>query len=380
MSLPSTSNAAALLRRMAFSRPASALLIIVLFWFAAAAGFAGFAGKWGLRETDQDSYRFGAAAMLDSTAARPFVYRQLGPMLANLAARLTPAGVKNFVVARLDPATTFSRLTQLKTPELQFKAIVILYLSFLALFLNLFVLRQIALDAGSGRLPAIIGPMTLALAMPYLQTVGGYFYDDIEFLFLSVAFLLAARGQALLLLALIVPANLNKESFVFYLPTLYPLLRLGLSKLKARVLLIVAVCLSGVVDVLVRREFASAAGGTVEFHLRDNIITYLKSWAYREWDLTYGLVGPRGFFVGTAVVVAIVVIRGLGTCPLAIKRHLACAAIINLPLVLLFGSPGEIRNLGFLFVGFSVLMALAINATLKPQETPARSLHWKDGV
>jgi hypothetical protein len=364
---------------MAFSRPASALLLIVLFWFAAAAGFSGFAGKWGLRERDPDGYRFGATAMLESTAARPFVYRQLAPVLANLAARITPARVKNFVVAHLDPAATFTRLTQLNTSELQFKATVILYLSFLALFLNLFVLRQIALDAGSGRLSAIIAPMTLALAMPYLQTVGGYFYDNIEFLFLSLAFLLAARGRYLLLLVLVVPANFNKESFLFFLPALYPLLRLTLSKLKARLVLLAALCLSAGENLLVRRQFANTAGGAVEFHLRDNLSTYVKNWAYREWELTYGLIGPRGLFIGTIVVVAIIVIRGLGSCPAAIKRHLAYAAMINLPLVLLFGSPGEIRNLAFLFVGFSVLVALAINATLRPQDVQKSSLYCQGG-
>lgn len=379
MILPSAATAGNHLRRMAFSRPASALLVIVLFWFAAAAGFSGFAGKWGLRETDQDSNRFGVTAMLESTAARPFVYRQLGPLLVNLIARATAPKVKNFVVSHLDPAKTFARLTQLATPELQFKATVILYISFISLFLNLFVLRQIALDAGSGGVAAVIAPMALALAMPYLQTVGGYFYDNIEFLFLSLAFLLAARGRFVLLLTLVIPASVNKESFLFFLPTLYPLLRLTLSKLKARLLLIIALCLSGVVNILIRDEFASASGGAVEFHLRDNISTYLKNWAYREWEVTYGLVGPRGFFIGTVVVIAIVAIRGLGRCPLAIKKQLGWAAIINFPLVLLFGSPGELRNLGFLFVGFSILAALAINATLNSREPQTTGLYPRKG-
>jgi hypothetical protein len=361
------------LRRAAFSRPASALLAIVLFWFAAAAGFSGYAAKWGLRETADDSYRFGATAVLEATAYRPFVYRQLGPLLANLVARVTPAKLKNFVVAHADPASSFSRLTQLKTPELQFKATVMLYLSFGALFLSLFVLRQIVLDTGAGRVPALLAPMTLALATPYLQTVGGFFYDNIELLFLSVAFLLAARGRILLLLALAAPAALNKESFVFFLPTLYPLLRQRVSARVAQWTLVIAACIAGLVDYLVKLQFANAPGGTAEFHLRDNISTYLHSWAYREWEQTYGLMGPRGYFIGTIVVVAIVAIRGLGDCPPAIKRHLAYAAIINVPLVLLFGAPGEIRNLAFLYVGFTVLMALAINSTLKPQDSLASS-------
>jgi hypothetical protein len=50
-----------------------------------------------------------------------------------------------------------------------------------------------------------------------------------------------------------------------------------------------------------------------------------------------------------------------------------------LPLVLLFGSPGEIRNLAFLFVGFSVLVALAINATLRPQDVQKSSLYCQGG-
>jgi hypothetical protein len=144
-------------------------------------------------------------------------------------------------------------------------------------------------------------------------------------------------------------------------------------------LLAISICVSGAVNIVVRHEFANAAGGVVEYHLRDNISTYLKSWAYREWELTYGLIGPRGFFLGTALVATIVVIRGLVSCPLAVKRHLACAAIINLPLMLLFGSAGEIRNLAFMYVGFSVLMALAIDVALKSQDTQAARLYRHEG-
>ena len=73
-----------------------------LFFVAAAASFNGFYDKWNLRDTlngsTQGTYLF--EPMVDGTAARPFVYRQLLPMLANWIDARIPEQTKDLLFAQ----------------------------------------------------------------------------------------------------------------------------------------------------------------------------------------------------------------------------------------------------------------------------------------
>src|SRR5882762_9414630 len=62
----------------------------VLF-FAAAAAFNGFYTKIGFREGDPAR---GFEAIIDGSGARPYVYRQLIPLITEAAARTIPQGVQ----------------------------------------------------------------------------------------------------------------------------------------------------------------------------------------------------------------------------------------------------------------------------------------------
>lgn len=183
-------------QNLANSRSISLLLLCSFFWIVAAASFSGFVGKWGLRDGSQ---RFGVEIMLDATAQKPFVYRQLAPLVANFLDRHVPENLKNVLTARIKPEKTFAKTTSVVNPKYHFRYICIYYFSFFALFLSLFILRQILLDFGIGSVTAIVTPTAFVLAFPYLQTVGGYFYDNLELLFASLAFLIASRGMPLLL-------------------------------------------------------------------------------------------------------------------------------------------------------------------------------------
>src|SRR3954447_2250566 len=61
------------------------VFFFILFFAAAAASFNGFYSKWHLREAGTTQYlpRVSFEAMIDGTADRPFVYRQMLPMVAN---------------------------------------------------------------------------------------------------------------------------------------------------------------------------------------------------------------------------------------------------------------------------------------------------------
>ena len=354
--------------KAAASRPASLLLLFTLFWITAAASFSGFMGKWGLRDGDK---RFGIEVMLNATAHKPFAYRHLVPMLANFADRMTPEPLKKYVAARIKPEKTFARATDVINPELRFRYIVICYLSFVSLLLSLFVLRRILLDMRIGDTASIVAPMSFVLALPYVQTIGGYYYDSIELLFMSLAFLIATRGRVLLLVTLALAATSNKETFFFYLPTLYPLLRQRLSPKAALTTTILAILAAGIINVLLKTALFDSPGAVAETdHFLTNIRSYLRPWTYLQYEFTYGIISPKGTFLGTLAVVAIVVLRSWTRCPITVRQHIAIAAALNVPLFFAFCQTGELRNLSLLFVGFVILIGLAMDPVINHVTVP----------
>jgi hypothetical protein len=343
-----------------WSRTASLLLLCAAFWLAAVASMAGFMAKWGFHDGRPD---FGFEAMLDRTAEKPYVYRQLLPVLSGLVARVTPPAVKERLVEDLHPGKFYARVETPTSTEVGFRYVVVYYLTFAALLASLFCLRRAALDAGAARLPAIVAPILFALALPYVQTRGGFFYDSVELLCLAAAFLLARADRAWWIVLLALPATFNKESFFFFLPALYPLLREHASRGKALAVLGCGLLAAGAVNAATKMAFLDAPGGVAIWQLWDNVRQYLHPAQYFRLENTYALVGPKGLSMLAIVIVALVVARGWPACPLPVRRHVLLAAAINVPLFLAFAAPGELRNLSFLFVAFAVLIALAITRT-----------------
>lgn len=340
------------------SRAASGFLLFAFFWIVAAAAFSGFAGKWGLRDGDP---RFGVSAMLQHEAHKPFVYRQLVPDLARRLDVVASNKVKDKVARRFRPDEVFAKARPGSTPGERFRYAIVYYASFLSLLGALFVLRRTLLHFNVSPLAAVLAPTAFALAFPYLQTVGGYFYDTVELLFASLAFLLALRGRLIALAALVLVATLNKETFFFVLPALYPLLRQHLARRTAWSAVALLVLLAGLMNVALKVAYLEAVGGAAEFHLLANLEAYVTGSAYFRLETTYGLVGPARAFVGTLAVLGIVLWRAWPLAPRVVRRHLAICAIVNLPLFLAFCATGELRNLSTTFTGLVLLVAFLID-------------------
>lgn len=180
----------------------------------AAAGFSGFMGKWGFRDTED---RFGIVEMLDGTATKPFVYRQLAPLIADGIIQITPPKLKEIIATKVRPEKTFSKVSTQLDIDHKFKYNIIYYLCFLSLFFSLFILRKILLYLECSPTASAFSPVLFVLGFPYIQTYGGYFYDNIEVFFMAAAFLCALKKRYILLFCLTIPATLNKEVF-FYQP------------------------------------------------------------------------------------------------------------------------------------------------------------------
>ncbi|MEY3898504.1 MAG: hypothetical protein RLZZ214_4026 [Verrucomicrobiota bacterium] len=352
--------------RISASRGASWLLLGAFFWIVASAGFSGFIGKWGLSGTAEHpaaEERFGLPIMLDGTAHKPFVYRQFAPLIAKGLEKILPEKIKGYACRRLLPKPQLEHMYSPPAPELRFQHLVVYYLSFFSLFLSLFILRRVLLDLGIGNLVAVLAPVSLILALPYIQTVGGFFYDNIEIFFLSTAFLLAGRGWAWSLIALALPAALNKETFIFFVPALYPLLRHHLSVKFSALAAGGAILAAGLVNVAVKFAFFhSERGGVAELHVLKNLKFYLNPLNYVQFnEVTYGVMGPKGFYFGTILVIAVLIARSWPSAPNRVRWHLLIVSAINFPLVLIFCAPGELRNLSLVYVGLTVMIAYALD-------------------
>lgn len=353
------------------NRWANIFLLSVIFWMVAAASFSGYIAKWGLLDTGGMN---NIERILDGTAERPYVYRQLVPSIANFLDKNLSSGIKDVIIGQHDIDKIYVKTSGFAKPALRFRYLIVYYSTFFSLFASLFILRAIVLENGSNPTISILAPTALALALPYLETVGGYFYDNVEILFLSLSFLLALRGKILLLFIIIIPATLNKETYFFFLPTLYPLLRIYRPPVMSTLILVGAVAISGAVNVVVKYVYAANLGLPAIFQLWENLRTYAMPWFYRRTEITYGLIGPAKMSFITIAVVVLLLLRGWQACSNSVRQHMLLAGVISLPLFLTFASNGELRNLSLLFVGMTIIISKAIEYTTAPRPVAAIAL------
>ncbi|WBM69117.1 hypothetical protein OH773_13060 [Buttiauxella sp. WJP83] len=343
-------------------------LLFVIFWMASSASFSGVMGKWALLD---GQVRNGIENMLSGSAYKPFVYRQLAPFIANTIEKNTPEEIKTFVTDNFKPEKTFSKITVSNDVTLKFKYIIIYHLCFASILFSLFTLRKLLLSMGCSQISSIMSPILLALYFPYFLAGGGYFYDGIELLFMSLAVYLCINKKWLPLLVLTIPATLNKETFFFFAFTLYPLINSEMEKKKAIVFTLSIILISGIINIITKHIYANNLGGALEFHLVENIKAYFDyhTYIYVEKVNTYGIVGLGGTSLAFILLMFIIFKNGMPLCDKKTKQHIGLVTLISIPLFVLFSGTGEIRNLSFFLVSLAVLTGLIIDRYFLNQNT-----------
>ena len=358
-------------------------LLFVFFTAIAAACLNGFYTKWRLNDGHP---AFSLAAMVDGSAHRPYVYRQLLPVIANgIQAMLPPATVARVSARLAAPQRVNSHSgIAMRYPGSESLQVayalryhIVYYLTFAALLAALFVMRALCLRLGASAPAAVAAPAAFALLLPFLLTIGGYFYDFTELLFMMSGVLLASRpmmrkpaGAALLLLLGAV-ATFNKEAFFWFSPTLYPLLRQHLDSRRAAALTAGLLLVCGSVYLALRLRYAGQYGSTADFQLWENLRFYSSLSGWLKTESTYGVLLPRGFSIVTVLLFAGVACRQWRHLALPMRRHATIALAINLPLFLLFCSPGEMRNLSMLYPTWLALTAVGLSGWLARESQPA---------
>lgn len=341
-------------------------MLFFMAFMVASIAFGGFFQKWNFR----DGTKFSGIAMMDGTAERPFIYRQLLPATADLIDQLTPQIIKQKFTSAIaaDPEKRnmilrfFPRATDSANIDNLWRYYTLYGLSFLAMLLAIFAMRHLCMLLYGDSPSATLAAFAMALIFPVLQTEGGYFYDIPELMFMALAVALAIKGRWLLLAIVTVLATFNKESFLLFAITLFPFLRKRYD-LRASILIEgLLLAIAAAVNLAVKWYFADNPGEVVESQLVSHLLWLLHPGSYFEFEVNYGVPTPKGFNIIHILIVALLARRAWKHFQPAFRKHVYIALAINIPLFLAFCYQGELRNLSMLFIG--LLMMIFINISL----------------
>ncbi len=339
-------------------------LLVCFYWIVASASYAGFAAKWGMRE---DCYRFTLDRVLDGSAHRPYVYRQLVPTLANLITLKTPPEL----VTKITEAYYFgpfryysnadSRLAKFSA-DYKFKWIIVYWIGFFFLLASLFLLRKILSLSGLPDFAATFAPSIFVLCFPVIQSNGGFYYDFGELFFMLLLVYLVISKKYLGCLIAVLLGTLNKETFLFFIPLIFPFWSSAYAQIEKYLLTLGLFVVSGLVHFIIKFWYSLNPGDQTEWHFFSNIKQYINPFAYLQIDDSYGMITPRGFNLIILLLIFILVKIAWRRFCAKTKNFTYLALAINYPLFLLFGIHVEIRGLSFLYLPCVYLIAHALVA------------------
>ncbi len=345
------------------------LLLLFIAFIVAAASYGGFFQKWEFR----DGTTYSAPTMFDGTAERPFVYRQLLPSMANLIEQATPdhisQGFQNWLAK--DPAKHnmiyryFPNAKDSAASSYSLRYYALYGLSFGSLFLAIFALRALCRELNPDLPAATLAALTFVLILPLMLTEGGYFYDMPELLFMALAVLMVIRGQIWWLVAVTELATFNKESFLFFVLTLYPFLRARFSLRQTVLIELLLLAIAAAINLVVKLHYAGNIGEPVQSQLVEHLLWLMKPSSYFAFEVNYGVPMPKGFNIVHFILLGILVRNGWHYMTPTVRQHFWIALVINLPLFLAFCYEGELRNLSMLYMTLVILMSINISQCLQ---------------
>lgn len=339
------------------------IIILFLVLVVTAAGFCGFFSRWALRDGDP---RFGIDRMINGTAHRPFVHRQLIPKVTKTIIKNLPTNVKTKLANKLQKEMHFNDIfARTKIPKgmiLEYYLVVII--TFVFFYASVIVLAITLTKVTGDKISGYLTSLLFALLIPFFEAYGGYYYDFAEIFFLFSAVYLSLNGFWKPLIVLSVFALSNKESFFWFLPTLYPFFSEKYFPRKTTYIIFGCMFLCGIEYLYISQLYSGDAGGATEYWLLKNLKSLVNLKFYFHFDTTYGLPLGYGFFFLHILYVFWVFRNGWNKLPISLKNHIIIASAINIPLYLLFCYPGELRNLNLLYFGFNVMIAFIIKSIL----------------
>ena len=333
------------------------VLLIFVFYIVAAASFNGFFVKWAFLD-NFDTFRM----MYEETEFRPFVHRQL--MISTV--KVLPHILTDDQQKRLKEHFTkkdyiteyYSKANIPREYIVEYNLLYLLCVIFL--FISMFILREISIEVTGNK---IVGTLTACcFSVLFILIDPFFFYDFGELLFFSLATLFAYRGNWIALFIITPFAECNKESFLFFLITLFPLLMIRLGKKKAAFVTVFTIILSGITYLKILSIYADNPGLMLEWHWDLHLQQIFQHWLDMEFH--YGVQMGSGMFLPHLILLAWIVKCTWSKLLLPWKQHIGLALIINTPLYILNCAPGELRNLSMLYMGFVVILSIFIKDSI----------------
>ena len=352
--------------------------------------------------------------MYEGTAHRPYVHRQLLISVSKGVTEILPHETKEALVDKIK--TDNFLVNKFKKVDIKEKFLleyyIVYFLAFLCLFASIFVWRKISIDLTGDSLAGTVAPLAFTIIFPYLETNGGFFYDFSELLFFSLATYFALHGRYLALILITPLAAHNKESFFFFLLTLYPLLRRTQTIKTTIMTLGVSILLAGLSYLPTILKFAGNEGNIAESgnRLIINIFVviiiayffgvylickkiYIKSplmsyafflifvvmmfvlrgsefpWFFFD-DLghTYSVISGEKTFLLHLILVFWIIKSAWKFFDKSLKNYSLLALAINTPLIMSFGYVFELRNLSLLYPAFIILIAFYCKEKINSSE------------
>jgi hypothetical protein len=333
---------------------------------AASASFNGFYHRYKfLEDSGPSANRASLRLVLDGTAQRPFIYRQILPYTVNWIDSVTPSTWKNHIVhynnGRL--LLIFSGSSLAFNPDYSYRYLLFYFATFFCIFLSVILMHFICRDLGMHPCAALFAPVVMILFVPYTMVDTGHYYDWSELTFLALGFWIALRFDWWWILPVAALGAWSKESYLFFTAGLYPLFRVQASRIRALTGTLAACAVAGCVCLLVHARFAHNLGGTVAVHWRGQLQFFLGLYhphtlfLGESMDQAYGVFTPPILSLFPMLLLIWLVWRGWSMTPLPVRQHAKIVTAINIPLFLLFCYQGEARNLSLMYIALLVLMA-----------------------
>lgn len=355
----------------------------LLFFVAAAASFNGSYDKWRLDDTEFGSTHGMCAfeAAIDGTGQRPCVYRQLLPMFANwIDSRFSEQTKDRLFNLKGRTGLLFreriidSFIARDRTYFLRYW--IIYAVEFLFAWISVYAMYLVGKATGFSPPVAALSAIAMILIFPYFQEVSGQFYDYPEMAFFMLAVWMAIKLDWWWIVPLAALASWNKETFLFFIPALYPFIRQRSSRARTWAGIGVLGLTCAAVDLLLYLRFLHNPADSSGPHIFE-YVTFLPSLfdpRHMVFVKTYGLWALPSMNIPVIGLIVWTAWRVWPSLPKVFKRHMQIAAIINIPLFVLVCSAGAMRNLSMLYVALLLLLATNLTEWMRGQNNTATLL------